>query len=284
MKKAVLTGAKTFLAGLVFVLIFSFAGLAQKKTPTPKPTPNANLPKVTQIDETGLKTALKPGGKPLLVNFWATWCDPCREEFPDLVQIDAAYKGRIDFITVSLDDLAEINRDVPKFLSEMKAEMPAYLLKTADESAVISSIAKDWNGGLPFTVLYNEKGEVAYLRQGKVKVDVMKTEIDKLIGKPAVPQTVNLELPKIQPRSTDEGISDAKKDIADGFLKIKKFGLTPGSAQSVKYFKENYGIEIVENGCLLINVTPEYFAAYNQTMKAEIQKRFGTKLTSKLGL
>ncbi|HEY8559442.1 MAG TPA: redoxin family protein [Pyrinomonadaceae bacterium] len=184
MKKAVFRGTKTFLAGLVFVLIFSLTAAAQKKAPATKPTPAANLPKVTQIDEVSIKNALKPNGKPLLVNFWATWCDPCREEFPELVQIDSAYKGKIDFITISLDDLAEIKRDVPKFLAEMKAEMPAYLLKTADESAVISSITKDWNGGLPFTVLYNEKGEVAYLRQGKVKIDIVKAEIDKLLPAP----------------------------------------------------------------------------------------------------
>ena len=184
MKKTLSNRAKTLLSGLVFVLFFSLASFAQKKTPDTKPTPTANLPKVTQIDEAGLKTALKPNGKPLLVNFWATWCDPCREEFPDLVKLDAEYKGKIDFITVSLDDLAEINRDVPKFLAGMKAEMPAYLLKVADESAVISSITKDWNGGLPFTILYNEKGEIAYFKQGKVKTDALKAEIEKLTAKP----------------------------------------------------------------------------------------------------
>ena len=277
MKKALPNGAKTFLAGFVFVLIFSLGAFAQKKAPKPKPTPNANLPKVTQIDEAGLKTALKPNGKPLLVNFWATWCDPCREEFPDLVRIDTDYKDKIDFITISLDDLAEINRDVPKFLGSMKAEMPAYLLKTADESAVISSIAKDWNGGLPFTILYNDKGEIAYFRQGKVKPDVVKEEIDKLLIKPVAAEIFNLELPKRKLLSTEEGISDARKDIANGFLKIKKYGLTPGSADSNKYYKDKYGIQIVETGCVLLNTTPEYFKAYNETMKAEIQKRFGAK-------
>lgn len=184
MKKAVIYRTKTFLSGLVFVLIFSFGVFAQKKTPVTKPTPNVNLPKVTQIDDVSIKTALKTNGKPLLVNFWATWCDPCREEFPDLVKVDAEYKGRIDFITISLDDLAEIKRDVPKFLASMKAEMPAYLLKTADENAVITSITKDWQGGLPFTILYNEKGEIAYFKQGKVKVEDLKTELDKLLPKP----------------------------------------------------------------------------------------------------
>jgi hypothetical protein len=62
--------------------------------------------------------------------------------------------------------------------------MPTYLLKVADESAVISSIAKDWNGGLPFTVLYNEKGEITFFKQGKVKMDAVKMEIEKLLPKP----------------------------------------------------------------------------------------------------
>lgn len=207
MKKAVSNGTKACFSALVFVLIFSFVSFAQKKTPNSKPTPNAALPKVTQIDEVGIKTTLKPNGKPLLVNFWATWCDPCREEFPDLVKIDAEYKGKIDFITISLDDLAEIKRDVPKFLAEMKAGMPAYLLKVADESAVISSITKDWSGGLPFTILYNEKGEIAYFRQGKVKLDVLGAEINKLLpSKKSDEMVVLMDFVKIKDGKRDEAL------------------------------------------------------------------------------
>lgn len=183
-KKAVFNRAqtaKTIFFGLVFALVFSLGIFAQTKTPIPKKTPVTNLPKVTQIDEIGLKNALKPNGKPLLVNFWATWCDPCREEFPDLVKINADYKGKIDFIIISLDFPEDINTLVPKFLAEMKAEMPAFLLSVKDESAVISSISKDWSGGMPFTILYNEKGEIAYFKQGKVKVDVLRGELEKLI-------------------------------------------------------------------------------------------------------
>jgi thiol-disulfide isomerase/thioredoxin len=199
MKKPVINTTKMIFFGLVFVQIFSFGIFAQKsktktvksKTKTVKIPPkqvvsmtkttSALLPKVTQIDEAGLKNAIKPNGKPMLVNFWATWCDPCREEFPDLVKLDADYKGKIDFITISLDELSEINRDVPKFLSDMKAEMPSYLLKVEDEGVAIGSITKDWQGGLPFTILYNEKGEIAYFRQGKVKIDALRGEIDKLV-------------------------------------------------------------------------------------------------------
>ncbi len=141
------------------------------------------LLKVTEVNAVALKNLLNRTGenpKPLLINFWATWCDPCREEFPDLVKIDADYRGKIDFITISLDDVEDIKTTVPKFLAEMKAEMPAYLLNTDNEEAAIGSVSKDWQGGLPFTVLLNEKGEIVYSRQGKVQTEVLRTEIEKL--------------------------------------------------------------------------------------------------------
>ena len=163
------------------VTAFLFTGLhAQTKSPTPK----ISLPKVTQINGISLKKLLKSNGKPLLINFWATWCEPCREEFPDLVKIDNEYKGRINFITISLDDLAEINRDVPKFLAEMKAEMPAYLLKTADENAAIALVTMDWTGGLPFTILFDASGKASYLRQGIVTMESLEAELIKVLPAP----------------------------------------------------------------------------------------------------
>ena len=143
--------------------------------------------KITQIDVLGLKRLLKPNGKPLLINFWATWCDPCREEYPDLVKIDQQYRGKIDFLTVSLDELADKDTAVPKFLTEMKAEMPAYLLITPDEEAAMAVVSHDWSGGLPFTILYDPKGGVAYSRQGKVKIDLLKAALEKSVGPAAAP-------------------------------------------------------------------------------------------------
>ncbi|HEX6126210.1 MAG TPA: TlpA disulfide reductase family protein [Pyrinomonadaceae bacterium] len=138
---------------------------------------------VKQIDNVGLRKALTPsGGKPLLVNFWATWCEPCREEFPDLVKLDAEYKGKIDFITISLDDVSDINGPVTKFLSEMKAGMPAYLLASQDDDAAIAIVSKDFTGALPFTILYDATGKQAYVRQGKVNIDTVRGELAKLLG------------------------------------------------------------------------------------------------------
>jgi len=165
------------------LLCFSISGSGQGNSAS-NPTSTAGTNKavsVKQIDLVGLRRVLTPSGKPLLVNFWATWCDPCREEFPDLVKLDAEYKGKIDFITISLDELSEINRDVPKFLTEMKAEMPAFLLKAQDDDAAIAFVSKEWSVALPLTILYDPSGKHIYYRQGKVKLEVVRAEIDKLL-------------------------------------------------------------------------------------------------------
>jgi thiol-disulfide isomerase/thioredoxin len=169
----------------LFVLAASLVSFAdaQKAAPAKKTAVKpvaAKLPAVKQIDAVALKELIKPHKKPLLINFWATWCDPCREEFPDLVKIRSEFGDKLDFIVISLDDLAEIDGDVPKFLAEMKAEMPAYLLKTDDENAAIGSVSKDWKGGLPFTILFDELGGVSYFRQGKINVESVRSKITGL--------------------------------------------------------------------------------------------------------
>lgn len=151
----------------------------------PKNPLPANAPVVTQIDFVKMKEVFRSSfdaKKPLLVNFWATWCPPCREEFPDLVKIDSEFRPRgLDFVTITLDDLAEIKRDVPIFLLEMNATMPAYLLKVADEGKVISAIAPDWRGALPLTLLFDADGKLVYSIAAPIKPAILKAEIEKVI-------------------------------------------------------------------------------------------------------
>lgn len=174
----------------VFLFATAYVAASQNAPKTVK-TPPAAGPKVTQIDIEGLKGILKPKGRPLMINFWATWCDPCREEFPDLVKLDSAFKGKIDFVTVSLDDPEDITTTVPKFLREQKAEMPAYLLKTPDESAAIALVSKDWSGALPLTVIFHANGDLMYTHAGKIKVDVVTSQLDRML---------NPRLPPIEPK------------------------------------------------------------------------------------
>lgn len=155
-----------------------------KAKPAAKPQAGKQAPPIVVklVEDPEIREIIKPRGRPLLINFWATWCDPCREEFPDLVEIDRQYKGKIDFITISLDDPEDIKTRVPLFLASMKAEMPAYLLHVADEGEVISLISPDWRGGMPFTALFASDGKLAYFREGKVVAETLRAEIEKLIS------------------------------------------------------------------------------------------------------
>lgn len=194
-KLIVIVSAFCLLAGGVFYMQLNKITSAETTRATaadnliiPKPEllEIGNRSRVTQIDLAGFQTLIKRGGtptKPLLVNFWATWCIPCRVEFPELVKIDNDYKGKMDFITVSFDELSEIETGVPDFLAKMNAKMPGYLMKTTDEEAAIKAIFKDWQGGLPFTILYNEKGEIIFTQQGLIKPVAVRAEIEKSLAK-----------------------------------------------------------------------------------------------------
>ena len=168
---------------LIAPLFLAHTSSAQAPSSSAAPSKTSpSVPVVTKIDQKRFTELLKPNGKPLLINFWATWCEPCRDEFPELVKIDTEYKGKVDFITISLDFEEEITAGVPKFLGLMKATMPTYVLITPDETAAISMVSKEWSGGLPMTVLYKPDGSIAYFRQGVVRHDVLQKEIDKVLA------------------------------------------------------------------------------------------------------
>ena len=140
---------------------------------------------VSAIDTEALKGLLTQQRQlPLLVNFWATFCDPCRDEFPDLVKIDKDYRPHaLEFVTVSLDDVSEIKNEVPKFLDSMKATMPAYLLDASDPEPAINLVDRKWRGDLPATFLYNDKGEVVYRHIGRVNTAELREAIEKVVRK-----------------------------------------------------------------------------------------------------
>ena len=163
----------------VAISVFCLAALVLLACKAECPKPLSTLPQVTQIDLPELKGLLQSSGKPRLINFWATWCGPCREEFPDLVAIGIDHRTKIDLITVSLDELSVINTEVPQFLADSGADFPAYLLKTRDQDAAITLVSKDWQGALPFTILLNSNGETVYSKQGKFEKNILLAEINK---------------------------------------------------------------------------------------------------------
>ena len=176
--------SRLLLAVIVCVMLLSFAVPAQRQksgAAKPKAAPKAV---VSAINTEALKTLLSAEKqRPLLVNFWATWCDPCRDEFPELVKIDSDYRPKsLDFITVSLDDFQDIKTSVPQFLDRMNATMPSYLLNVADPEPAINAVDPRWQGDLPATFLYNVKGELVYKHFGRVDTSELRAAIEKLVS------------------------------------------------------------------------------------------------------
>ncbi len=170
------------------IAVAFFAGLA-----VPAQTPTASMDpagvvrgEVREIDFEGLKKILKRDPKdtrPLLINFWATWCDPCREEFPDLVKLDGDYSARrLNFVAVSLDEVAELKTTVPQFLKQMKATMPVVLLNVKDPEPAIHAVDAKWDGQLPATFLYDRDGNVVFKHFGRIQPAELRAAIDRQIG------------------------------------------------------------------------------------------------------
>jgi thiol-disulfide isomerase/thioredoxin len=105
-------------------------------------------------------------GKFLLVNFWATWCEPCREEFPDLLGIAEMYQKReLELVTVSTNYPDE-RKAVQAFLEEQHAVTRNLIFGSTDPYQLIAAFDKTWSGGVPFTMLIGLHGEVLYKSLG----------------------------------------------------------------------------------------------------------------------
>jgi thiol-disulfide isomerase/thioredoxin len=97
-------------------------------------------------------------GYPVVVNAWASWCGPCREEFPVLQKLSARYGKRVAFLGVNSQDS---NDAAATFLREAPLSYPSY---TDPDKEIVDAIGPFL--GFPETAFYDKSGELVYLKHG----------------------------------------------------------------------------------------------------------------------
>lgn len=150
---------KKILPALVFAL-FSTLTVAVEEQPSAAPLFAATL-----YDLDDKPVALERfKGKPLVVNFWARWCGPCRAEIPELIKFRAAHKGKIEVLGIGIEDKAEPAKE---FAKAYEMDYPVLIAK--EKGIPLMQALANSKGGLPYTLFIDRNGQVVTKKMGLIK-------------------------------------------------------------------------------------------------------------------
>lgn len=119
------------------------------------------------------------GEKPVLVNLWATWCVPCIEEFPHIMEMKKRYGDEFELIFVS-GDFPEAKEEAKTFLRSQDVDFTTYF-KVGNDNEFITTLSDTWSGALPFTVIYDKNGNISTEWEGKAELETFETELLKVL-------------------------------------------------------------------------------------------------------
>ena len=146
------------IAGLAFLFCLSGVSLAiAVPAPQASKRPTTRDPKI--IDAQGYQELVEHyRGKPLLVTFWATWCEPCRDEYPMLNQLAKEYAPKgLHVVGVNLDDDGDLIL-MRRFIARYNPVFPNFRKKKGGESDFTQAVLPGWNGAIPASVFYAKDG------------------------------------------------------------------------------------------------------------------------------
>jgi len=115
-------------------------------------------------------------GKVVLLNFWATWCPPCRDEIPEMIELSKRFRDHLQIVGVSMDDGP--SGDVRQFAREMGINYPIVM-----GSETLSS---EYGGvpALPTSFVVNTDGRIVQKHEGLYPIDRYDSEVRSLLGMP----------------------------------------------------------------------------------------------------
>ncbi len=138
--------------------------------------------KLAPVDEAAYRALLKSNaGSVVLVDFWATWCAPCRKEMPLLGKLDGQLRDkRFHLITISADE-PEKEPAAVDFLKKSAISGAAYMRRAKDDDKFAAFVDPKWDGALPALFLYDRQGKLAKSFTGETDVAVIEAAIRKLL-------------------------------------------------------------------------------------------------------
>jgi peroxiredoxin len=115
-------------------------------------------------------------GKVILLNFWATWCPPCRREMPGFIEIKKQYAAQgFEIIGIAVDDL----NSVREFTNRLDVNYP--ILQGQNDVSIVASHYGNEMGMLPYSVIIDQNGKIQFARAGKLNKKDLENELKKLL-------------------------------------------------------------------------------------------------------
>ena len=154
-----------------------------EREPEPAPPPAAITTEAAWINLEELQQLVsEENDQVVVVNFWATWCEPCREEFPDFIRFYNRYTGRgLTLLAVSLDSPRVRDTLVKEFLAEQRPPFPVFQKTAGDDDAFINAIDPDWSGALPATFIYDRSGQRRHALYSQQSLESLENYIQPLL-------------------------------------------------------------------------------------------------------
>lgn len=144
--------------------------------------PAASAPTLLPASGTQVLDAVRASGaKAVVVNLWATWCTPCREEFPDLMRFHRAFQDQGVALVLVSGDFPSDTQPAREFLASQGVNFPSYLKSGKDEE-FINAFDPAWSGALPATFVYDARGQRKHSFLGPITYQSLETAVAPLLG------------------------------------------------------------------------------------------------------